>query len=116
RLAPRAARRSGPRALRTALVDLAQPGHAPRRPGRRCCTRRVPRLLARAQAPPRRARRARLLARLPAPPGRAVADAERVPSGRPCLPAAPLRLPLPGRRPPRALLRVRRPRGGDEGG
>src|SRR5207253_1263016 len=115
-LPARGARRPDPRPLRAAVVDLAQPGHAPRRPGRRRRGGRLPRLRAGAQAPRLRPRRARLRARLPPPPGGAVADAERVPPGCARLPAPALRLPLPRRRPASTVRGLRAPRGGDEGG
>ena len=75
--------RPDPRRLRAALARLAEPGHAARRPG----SRRSPSARFRSTGSPtstsaRAERGARLCARLPPLPADAVADAERVPSGR----------------------------------
>ena len=59
---------------------------------------------------------ARLRARVPDLPADPVADVERVPPGRACMPAAAVRDLVPGRRPAPAVRGVRPGRGDDEGG
>ena len=79
-LAPRRALRPARRAPRPALVAVAEPRPAPRRPGRRRRARRRARLPARPQAPRRRVGGPRLRARLPALSADAVARRRRLPS------------------------------------
>ena len=114
-LAARRALRPARGAARAALVALAEPRHAPRRPGRRRRARRGAGLPARPQAPRRRVGGARLRARLPALPADAVARRRRLPSGR-ARDAAPARGDLvPRRGPPVAVRALRRRRVPDEG-
>src|SRR5207253_1456430 len=116
-LPARRARRSHSRALRAALVALAERRPAARRAGARDRTRSATRLLARAEAPRLRPRCARVRARIPAPPGRPVADAERVPPGRAGDATPALRVLVPRRGPARAVRGLRgaglRLQGGD---
>ena len=103
-------------ATRAALVALARPRAAARRPGRRRRARSAARSiwLARkhlgAELGGRGAR-----ARVPALPARAVADAERLPPGRARVPAAPLRVVVPRRGAALGVRALRRGGDRDEG-
>ncbi len=114
-LAARRALRPDPGRLRTALVAVARPDDARRRPGDRDRPRRAARLSARPQAPRLGPRGRRLRDRVSALSADAVARSERVPPGRARDAASPRRLLVPRRGPTRALRRRRRRRLPDEG-
>ena len=100
-------------AARAALVALARPGAAARRPGRRGRPRRAAASSgSRASTSARSWPAARARARLPALPAGAVADRERLPPRRARVPAPALRVLVPRRGPalPFALSRRRRSR------
>ncbi len=96
-LAPRRARRPDPRSLRAALVALAEPEHAPRRPGGSGRDGRPARLLARTEAPRLVACGNRLRARLPPLSRDRMVDAQRVPPRRARDAVAALRSLVPRR-------------------
>src|SRR5439155_9460229 len=108
-LPPRRALRPDPRRLRAPLARLAQPGRPTRLPGNRGRARGPAGLLACEQAPRVATGGPRLRARVPPLPTHPVADAERVPPGRPRLPAPALRR-LVSRRGPAAAVRTLRAR------
>src|SRR5207302_5261265 len=96
-LQARLALRPDPRRARTALARLAEPGHADDGAGDRGRAWSAPGVLARPQTPRLAARGARLRARVSALSGDRMADAERVPPRRVRVPAASLRILVPGR-------------------